>query len=125
MKLVQTLVVVLVLLSASYLSCAPKVTDSPEPEATGSLNMQIPGQARASETVVIKIIDDAGKPVSGARIYSTTQLGDTAKDGSLVTFFKQPGDYELSGSHCLHHRDARHVAKPRKLEGVGKIRRAD
>jgi len=45
--------------------------------------------------VIIKIIDDAGKSVSGVRIYSPEYLGDTAKDGSLATFFKEPGDYEL------------------------------
>ena len=78
----------MVLLSASYLSCAP--------ESTGSLNIQNPEQSRVGETVVIKIIDDAGKPVSGTRIYSPEYLGDTAKDGSLATFFKEPGDYELS-----------------------------
>ncbi len=76
-----------------------------ELQVTSDLNMQNPDQARASEIVVIKITDNEGKPVSGARIYSTAQLGDTvntaqlgdtAGDGSLATFFKEPGDYELS-----------------------------
>jgi len=67
-----------------------------ELQVTSGLNMQNPDQARASEIVVIKITDNEGKPVSGARIYSTAQLGDTAGDGSLATFFKEPGDYELS-----------------------------
>ena len=96
MKLAQTIGVVLVLLSASYLSCGPEATDSPEPKATGKLNMQIPEQSRAGETVVIKIIDDAGKVVPSVRIYSPEYLGDTDKDGRLVTFFEEPGDYELS-----------------------------
>lgn len=65
------------------------------PIGISGLNMKTPDQARASETVVIKIIDDAGKPISGVRIYSPEYLGDTAKDGSLVTFFKEPGDYEI------------------------------
>jgi len=88
MKLAQTIVVILVLLSASYLSC--------KPTATGSLNIQNPEQSRASETVVIKVIDDSDKTVSGVRIYGPDYLGDTAKDGSLVTFFKEPGNYELT-----------------------------
>ncbi len=76
-----------------------------ELQVTSGLNMQNPDQARASEIVVIKITDNEGKPVSGARIYSTVQLGDTinaahlgdtAGDGSLATFFKDPSDYELS-----------------------------
>jgi uncharacterized GH25 family protein len=46
--------------------------------------MRNPEQARASEIVVIKITDNEGKPVSGARIYSTAQLGDTAGDGTLA-----------------------------------------
>ena len=66
--------------------------------------MRNPEQAEANEIVVIKITDNEGKPVSGARIYSTAQLGDTvntahlgdtAGDGSLATFFKEPDDYEL------------------------------
>jgi hypothetical protein len=76
-----------------------------ERQVTSGLNMRNPEQARASEIVVIKIIDNEGKPVSGVRIYSTiqlgdtvntAQLGDTAGDGTLATFFKEPGDYQLS-----------------------------
>src|SRR4030042_4243919 len=81
------MLMVIALLNLVCLSCRQQVTRS--------LNMQIPDQARASETVVIKIIDNAGKPVSGARIYSPQYLGDTDKDGRLITFFKEPGDYEL------------------------------
>jgi hypothetical protein len=81
------MLMVIVLLSLGCLSCRQQVTRG--------LNMQNPDQAIASETVVIKIIDNAGKPVSGARIYSPQYLGDTDKDGRLVTFFKEPGDYEL------------------------------
>ena len=51
------------------------------PVGTSGLNMQNPDQARAGETVVIKIIDDAGKPISGVRIYGPEYLGDTDKDG--------------------------------------------
>ena len=64
-------------------------------QVTSSLNMQNPDEARASEMVVIKIIDGYGKPLSGVRIYSPQYLGDTDEDGRLVTFFKEPGDYEL------------------------------
>ena len=76
-----------------------------ERQVTSGLNMRNPDQAKASEIVVIKITDNDGKPVSGVRIYSTTQLGDTvntaqrgetAGDGTVATFFKEPGDYELS-----------------------------
>jgi len=96
MKLVQTVLVFLALLSVGFLSCKPKVNDSPEPEATGNLNIQTPDQARDGETVVIKVIDDAGRPVSETRIYSPEYLGDTAEDGSLATFFREPGNYELT-----------------------------
>jgi hypothetical protein len=64
-------------------------------EVTSGLNMQNPDEARASEMVVIKITDDYGKPLSGVRIYSPEFLGDTAKDGSLVTFFTELADYNL------------------------------
>jgi hypothetical protein len=96
MKLAQTVLVFLALLSVGLLSCQPKVNDSPEPEATGNLNIQTPEQARAGETVVIKVIDDAGRPVSETRICSPEYLGDTAEDGSLATFFREPGNYELT-----------------------------
>lgn len=66
-------------------------------QAPGYLNMQNPGQAGASEIVVIKIADDAGKPVSGVRIYGPGYLGDITESGGLVTFFWEPGDYELIG----------------------------
>ncbi len=65
-------------------------------QVTNGLNMQNPDQARTSEIVVIKIIGEGGKPVSGVRVYSPEYLGDTAIDGSLGTFFKEPGDYQLS-----------------------------
>jgi hypothetical protein len=64
-------------------------------QVTNELNMQNPDQARTSEIVAIKIIDQGGKPISGARVYSPEYLGDTAIDGSLGTFFKGPGDYQL------------------------------
>lgn len=86
-RVILCVLMVIGLLSLGSLSCGQQVTSG--------LNMQNPNKARAREIVVIKIIDDAGKPVSGVRIYSPEYLGDTAKDGSLVTFFKEPGDYEL------------------------------
>jgi hypothetical protein len=76
-----------------------------ELQVTSGLNMLNPEQAKTSEIVVIKVTDNEGKPVSGACVYSTAQLGDTvntvhlgdtAGDGSLATFFEEPGDYELS-----------------------------
>ena len=64
-------------------------------QVTNDLNMQNSNQARTSEIVVIKIIGEGGKPVSGVRVYSPEYLGDTAVDGSLRTFFKEPSDYQL------------------------------
>lgn len=87
-KIILRVLMLMVLLSLACLSCGRQMISD--------LNMRNTDQARASEMVVIKIIDDAGKPVSGVRIYYPEYLGDTTKDGSLVTFFKQPGDYELS-----------------------------
>lgn len=69
--------------------------ETAEPLIRG-LNMQNPDQARASETVVLTITNDDGKMVPGVRVYSPDHLGDTDKDGRLVTFFRQPGDYKLS-----------------------------
>jgi len=86
-RIILHVLMVMGLLSLGCLSCGRQVTSG--------LNMQNPDEARASEMVVIKIIDDYGKPLSGVRIYSPEYLGDTAKDGSLVTFFKEPADYKL------------------------------
>ena len=69
--------------------------ETAEPLIRG-LNMQNPDQARASEMVVLTITNDDGKVVPGVRVYSPAHLGDTDKDGRLVTFFRQPGNYELS-----------------------------
>ena len=60
-----------------------------------ALNMQNPAEARVSEIVLIKIVDNNGDPVSGARIYSPVIMGETDADGNLLTFFKDPGDYDL------------------------------
>ena len=87
-RIILCMLMVIMLLSLGCLSLGQQVTRG--------LNMQNPDQARANETVVIKIIDNAGKPVSGALIYSPQYLGDTDKDGRLVTFFKEPGNYELA-----------------------------
>ena len=112
-RIILSMLMIMVLLSIGSLSCERQVTSdlntqNPDqardseivaaktPQVTSGMNMQNPDQARASEIVVIKIIDDGGKPVSGARIYSPEYLGDTDKDGRLVTFFKEPGHYELS-----------------------------
>jgi len=55
-----------------------------------------PEQARTSETVVLTMTNGNGKAILGIRVYSSEYLGETDKDGRLVTFFKEPGDYELS-----------------------------
>jgi len=87
-KLICMIPVALVLLSLCCLSCGRQVTSG--------LNMQNPEQARASETVVLTITNDNGKAIPGVRVYSSEYLGETDKDGRLVTFFKESGDYELS-----------------------------
>jgi len=87
-KLMRMIPVALVLLSLCCLSCGRQVTSG--------LNMQNPEQARASETIVLTITNDDGKAIPGVRVYSSEYLGETDKDGRLVTFFKEPGDYELS-----------------------------
>jgi len=63
---------------------------------TGVLEMYGPEEARASETVVLTITDDSGNPVPEVRLYSPEYMGDTDEDGRLVTFFDEPGDYELA-----------------------------
>lgn len=88
-------IVLCVLLVAMLLSlgCSSNVV----PPVTGSsgLSIQNPPQARASEIVLIKTSDGAGKPLSGVRVYSPDYLGNTANDGGLLTLFKEPGDYQL------------------------------
>jgi hypothetical protein len=86
-RIILCMLMVIGLLSLCCLSSGYQVTNG--------LNMQNPDQARTSEMVVIKIIGEGGKPVSGVRVYSPEYLGDTAIDGSLGTFFKEPGDYQL------------------------------
>jgi hypothetical protein len=86
-RIILCVLIVMGLLSLGCLSCGWQVTSN--------LNMQNPDEARASEMVVIKIIDDSGESLSGVRIYSPQYLGDTDEDGRLVTLFKEPGDYEL------------------------------
>jgi len=86
-RIILQVLMIMGLLSLGCLSCGRQVTSG--------LNMQNPDEARASEIVVIKITDDYGKPLSGVRIYSPEYLGDTAKDGSLVTFFTELADYKL------------------------------
>jgi hypothetical protein len=63
---------------------------------TGLLKMYGPDEARASETVIMTVTDDSGNPVPDVRLYSPEYLGDTNEDGRLVTFFDEPGDYELA-----------------------------
>ena len=87
-RIILYMLMVIGLLSLCCLSSGYKVTDG--------LNMQNPYQAKTGEMVVIKIIGEGGELVSGVRIYSPEYLGDTAIDGSLRTFFKEPGDYQLS-----------------------------
>jgi len=86
-RIILCVLMVMELLSIGCLSSGQQVTRG--------LNMQNPDQARANEMVVIKIIGDAGESLSGVRIYSPQYLGDTDEGGRLVTFFKEPGDYEL------------------------------
>ena len=86
-RIILCMLMVMELLSLCCLSSGCQVTNG--------LNMQNPDQARTSEVVVIKIIGEGGKPVSGVRVYSPEYLGDTAIDGSLRTFFKEPGNYQL------------------------------
>ncbi|MCJ7515306.1 MAG: hypothetical protein MUO89_04990, partial [Dehalococcoidia bacterium] len=86
-RIILCMLMVMDLLSLCCLSSGCQVTNG--------LNMQNPDQARTSEVVVIKIIGEGGKPVSGVRVYSPEYLGDTAIDGSLRTFFKEPGNYQL------------------------------
>ena len=86
-RIILCMLMVIGLLSLCCLSSGYQVTNG--------LNMQNPDQARTSKMVVIKIIGEGGKPVSGVRVYSPEYLGDTAIDGSLGTFFKEPGDYQL------------------------------
>jgi len=108
---------VMVLLSLGSLSCGQRVTSS--------LNMQNPDQAGASEIVIIKITDDGGKPVSGARIYSPECLGDTAEDGSLVTFFKEPGDklpvLDNSAPWKIQSREGEIVFEPVALQAIVRL----
>jgi hypothetical protein len=87
-RIILYMLMVIGLLSLCCLSSGRQVTNG--------LNMKNPSQARTSEIVVIKIIGDGGELGSGVRIYSPEYLGDTAIDGSLRTFFKEPGDYRLS-----------------------------
>ena len=87
-KLVCIILVASVLLSLGCLSCGRQVTSG--------LNMQNPEQARARETVVVTITNGEGKAVPGVRVYSPEYLGETDKDGRLVTFFKEPGEYQLA-----------------------------
>jgi len=87
-KLVRIMLVVLVLLSLGCLSCGRQVTSG--------LNMRNPEQARASETVVLTITNGDGSVAPGIRIYSPEYLGETDKDGRMETFFKEPGEYELT-----------------------------
>lgn len=65
-------------------------------QTVSALNMQNPNQARAKEIIVIKVVDDTSKPVPRVRVYTPEYLGDTTKDGTLVTFFKEPRVYELA-----------------------------
>jgi hypothetical protein len=58
--------------------------------------MHGPDEARTSETVVLTLTDDRGNLVPDVRLYSPEYLGDTDDDGRLVTFFDEPGDYDLA-----------------------------
>ena len=65
-------------------------------EVGGKLTIKAPEQARVSETVVIKVTDEKGRPVEEAR-FSHSYVGGagiTNKNGEVATFFSQPGTYE-------------------------------
>lgn len=75
-------------LSLGFLGCGS--------QEAGSLNIQVPDQARTNETVIITVTDNNGNPMKEVRVYSPEYLGDTDKDGKLKTFFKECGEYHLS-----------------------------
>jgi len=83
-------------------------------EAGGKLIIQVPIQARVSETVVIKVTDENGRPVSGARLYNPDYLGETDTEGRLLTFFQQPGSCDLLARRGK-------VGEPGFAEGKGAI----
>lgn len=90
-------------------------------EAGGKLLIQAPEQARVGETVVIKVTDESSKPVAGAGVYSDNEItggayiGETDKEGQIVTFFEHPVDYTLMVRRGK-------TGEPRFAEGNGIIR---
>ena len=64
------------------------------------LIVRAPGQARVSETVVIQVNDEDGRPVAGASFVHgyIGGTGTTDQNGEVATFFSQPGTYEYTVS---------------------------
>lgn len=89
-------------------------------QAGGKLVIQAPEQARVSETVVIKVTDGSGRPVVGAGVYSDNEvtggayIGETDKEGQIVTFFEHPVSYALTARQGK-------AGEPRFAEGKGTI----
>ena len=67
-------------------------------KAGNRLIVKAPEKARVSESVIIKVTDENGHPVFGARFYHgyVGGTGTTDKNGEVVTFFTQPGTFEYS-----------------------------
>lgn len=71
-----------------------------------------PEQTRVSETVIVQVTDEKGRPVEGA-VFLHGYVGGRAvsnKDGKVVTFFPQPRTYEYL------------VSKPGFAEATGEIK---
>lgn len=92
-KLALVVVVLLLLLPA----CAEQGGGT-----EGKLSISVPNQARVSETVVIKVTDESGRPVVGASLSSNSEItggayiGKTDKEGKIVAFFEHPVTYNLT-----------------------------
>jgi|GEM_PF-6910122 hypothetical protein len=73
------------------------------------LIIQIPEQAKVGETVIIKVTDEAGRPVADTRLYysydidyadkvvnGSGDLGQTDSKGELITFFVEQSTYSIA-----------------------------
>ncbi len=60
------------------------------------LVVRAPEQSRVSETVVIQVTDEKGRPVEGASFLHgyVGGSGTTDKNGEVATFFSQPGTFD-------------------------------
>ena len=84
-------------------------------EVGGKLVIQAPEEARVSETVVITVTDESGRPVGGTQLYSPDYLGETDRSGKLATFFMQPASYDLLARRGK-------IGEPGFCEGRGTIK---